>query len=86
MAVMRMKHIKESGGSNGLKRSIAYIMNPDKTEKGLLTGGNAGSDPGEVFASMMETKHFWDKTGGRRGYHFVISWKPISTPISSSIR
>ena len=76
MAVMRMKHIKESGGSNGLKRSIAYIMNPDKTEKGLLTGGNAGSDPGEVFASMMETKHFWDKTGGRQGYHFVISWKP----------
>ena len=58
MAVMRMKHIKESGGSNGLKRSIAYIMNPDKTEKGLLTGGNAGLDPGEVFASMMETKHF----------------------------
>ena len=73
MAVMRMKHIKESGGSNGLKRSIAYIMNPDKTEKGLLTGGTT---PEEVFDVMMETKQDWEKTGGRQGYHFVISWKP----------
>lgn len=76
MAITRMRHIKESGGSHGLKRSIAYIMNPDKTEGGLLVGGNAGLTPEEVFDSMMETKHHFDKTRGRQGYHFVISWKP----------
>ena len=41
MAITRMRHIKESGGSHGLKRSITYIMNPDKTKDGLLVGGNA---------------------------------------------
>ena len=76
MAITRMRHIKESGGSNGLKRSIAYIMNPDKTEEFLLVGGNAGTTPEEVFDVMMNTKREWDKTGGRQGYHFVISWKP----------
>lgn len=76
MAITKMRHIKGSGGSNGLKRSIAYIMNRDKTEDGLLIGGNAGTTPEEVFAVMMETKREWDKTGGRQGYHFVISWKP----------
>lgn len=76
MAITKMRHIKGSGGSNGLKRSIAYIMNPDKTEDGFLVGGNAGTTPEEVFAVMMETKREWDKTGGRQGYHYVISWKP----------
>ena len=76
MAITKMRHIKESGGSSGLKRSITYIMNPDKTEEGLLTGGNAGVTVQEVFDAMMETKHHFGKTKGRQGYHFVISWKP----------
>ncbi len=76
MAITKMRHMKGSGGSNGLKRSIAYIMNPDKTEDGLLVGGNAGTTPEEVFTAMMETKQEWDKPFGRQGYHFVISWKP----------
>lgn len=76
MAITKMRHIKESGGSNGLKRSIAYIMNPDKTDNGLLTGGNAGSTVPEVFDAMMETKRHFEKMKGRQGYHFVISWKP----------
>ena len=76
MAITKMRHIKGSGGSSGLKRSIAYIMNPDKTEDGLLIGGNAGTTPEEVFMVMMETKREWEKTEGRQGYHFVISWKP----------
>ena len=71
-----MRHIKGSGGSNGLKTSIAYIMNPAKTEDGILVGGNTGTTPEEVFDVMMETKQDWEKTGGRQGYHFVISWKP----------
>ena len=76
LAITRMRHIKGSGGSNGLKTSIAYIMNPDKTEDGILVGGNTGTTPEEVFDVMMETKQDWEKTGGRQGYHFVISWKP----------
>ena len=56
LAITKMRHIKGSGGSNGLKRSIAYIMNPDKTEEGILVGGNAGTSPDEVFTVMMETK------------------------------
>ena len=76
LAITRMRHIKGSGGSNGLKTSIAYIMNPAKTEDGILVGGNTGTTPEEVFDVMMETKQDWEKTGGRQGYHFVISWKP----------
>ena len=76
LAITRMRHIKGSGGSNGLKNSIAYIMNPAKTEDGILVGGNTGTTPEEVFDVMMETKQDWEKTGGRQGYHFVISWKP----------
>ena len=75
-AITKLRHIKGSGGSNGLKRSIAYIMNLEKTEDGLLIGGNAGTTPEEVFEVMMETKRDWDKTEGRQGYHFIISWKP----------
>ncbi len=51
-------------------------MNPQKTEDGLLVGGNAGTTPEEVFRVMMDTKREWEKTGGRQGYHFIISWKP----------
>ena len=76
MAITKMRHVKEAGGSNGLKRSVTYIMNPAKTEEGLLIGGNAGTSPGEVFTIMMDTKQHFEKTGGRQGYHFVLSWKP----------
>ena len=76
MAITKMRHVKEAGGSNGLKRSITYIMNPAKTMEGLLIGGNAGTSPEEVFTTMMDTKQQFDKTGGRQGYHFVLSWKP----------
>ena len=56
MAITKMRHMKGSGGSNGLKRNIAYIMNPDKTEDGLLVGGNAGTTPEEVFTAMNLSK------------------------------
>ena len=76
MAITKMNHLKGGEGSNGLKRSIAYIMNPEKTDGGLLVGGNSGTTPEEVFRSMMETKDHFGKQKGRQGYHFVISWKP----------
>lgn len=71
-----MMHIKGKNGSNGLKRCIAYIMNPEKTEEGILVGSNVGTSPEEIFQAMMDTKEEWGKTDKRQGYHFVISWKP----------
>ena len=76
MAITKMMHIKGSNGNNGLKRCISYIMNPEKTEDGLLIGSNSGNTPEEIFKVMMDTKEDWDKTDKRQGYHFVISWKP----------
>jgi hypothetical protein len=79
MAITKILNIKTSGGGNPgrhLHNAIRYIMNPDKTGDGELVGGNAGSQPGEVYAAMQDTKETWGKTSGRQGYHFVISWKP----------
>lgn len=64
------------GGTGHLKNSLRYILNPEKTEKGYLVGGNAGNDPEEIFRVMMDTKKEWGKTDKRQGYHFVISFKP----------
>lgn len=79
MAITKILNIKTSGGGDPgrhLYNAIRYIMNPDKTGDGELVGGNAGSQPGEVYAAMQDTKETWGKTSGRQGYHFVISWKP----------
>ena len=76
MAITKMMHIKGKNGNHGLKRCISYIMNPAKTDDGLLVGSNAGSTPEEIFQVMMDTKEEWGKTDKRQGYHFVISWKP----------
>lgn len=76
MAITKMRHIKGSSGNHGLKRSIAYIMNPDKTEDGLLVWSNAGTTVEEIFDVMMDIKKEWGKTDKRQGYHFVISWRP----------
>lgn len=74
MAITKMLHI--GGSSYDLKRSINYIMNPEKTENGVLVGGNSGTTPDDVFRVMMSTKELFDKTDKRQGYHFVISWRP----------
>ena len=74
MAITKMLHI--GGSSYDLKRSIHYIMNPEKTERGALVGGSCGTRPDDVFRVMMNTKELFDKVDKRQGYHFVISWKP----------
>lgn len=78
MAITKLMNIKASphGAGRHLANSIRYIMNPDKTNNGLLIGGNSGSDWNEVYKAMINTKNDWDKLGGRQGYHFVLSWKP----------
>ncbi len=78
MAVTKLMNIKESAGGGGkhLYNSIRYILNPDKTQGGLLTGGNAGYGHEEAYRAMMDTKKAWGKPEGRQGYHFILSWKP----------
>lgn len=78
MAVTKLMNIKSCphGAGRHLYNSIRYIINPEKTKDGLFVGGNAGSDAAEIYNVMIDTKRDWDKTDGRQGYHFVLSWKP----------
>lgn len=78
MAVTKLMNIKSCphGAGRHLYNSIRYIINPEKTKDGLYVGGNAGSDAAEIYNVMIDTKRDWDKTDGRQGYHFVLSWKP----------
>lgn len=78
IATTILKHLKEgaSNPSAHLKNSIRYILNPKKTEGGLWTGGNVGTDAGQAYQAMMDTKTDWQKFFGRQGYHYVISFAP----------
>lgn len=74
MATMRMMNIKEN--RQHLYNSIDYILKPDKTECGVWTGGNAGTDKYEVYRTMIETKNVWGKPDGRQAYHYTINFAP----------
>ena len=79
MAITKLDHLKESKKGNPaahLKNAIRYILNPEKTNGGMFVGGNCGTSAEEIYASMISTKEFFGKTGGRKGYHFVISFSP----------
>ena len=80
MAITKITNIGENRGAGSraahLKNALKYIMNPKKTEGMTLVGSNCGADPEECFERMMETKELYGKTGGRQGYHIVISFKP----------
>lgn len=81
MAVTKLLNIKEGKNSSSkhLYASIKYIMNPNKTDESVWIGGNAGSDPQEVYATFMNTKEEWGKKNGRQGYHFIISFEKGET-------
>lgn len=79
MAITKLGHMKESSRGNPgkhLKNAIRYILNPDKTEKMLLSGGNSGYDAAEIYTTFMDTKKEFGKLYGRQGYHVIISFKP----------
>ena len=81
MAYTKMHYLNESkdkrrGPSANLKRSIDYILNPEKTHGGRLVWGNCGLESSEIFESMLLTKRLFEKEGGRQGYHLVISFEP----------
>ena len=48
-------------------------MNPEKTEKVCELACGITQ---EIYDAMMTTKNEFNKTWGRQGYHFVISFKP----------
>ena len=79
MATTILKNLKEAKNrkpSAHLHNAINYIMNPEKTEKGLWISSNCGITSQEIYDAMMTTKNEFNKTWGRQGYHFVISFKP----------
>jgi len=69
MAVNKLKIIRSR-----LDSRIAYILNPDKTDGGLLTGG-VQCTPFTAYADMQETKKRFGKTDGRLAYHLIQSYK-----------
>lgn len=98
MAITKLMNICEVKTKSGksspkmsgthLKNSIEYVLNPEKTQGGLLCGSNISTDAQEAYQRMMDTKREWNeildippsskenKLFGRQGYHFVISWEP----------
>lgn len=78
MAITKMMHMKASSKARidiYLEHSINYILQPKKLGKANLVGG-INCLPDMAYQQMKATKQMFGKTGGRQGYHFVISLKP----------
>lgn len=80
MAITKLMHVKETPGCpyDHLRNAINYILdiqhNEAKTDHGALVGGNSGIDHKEILENFLETKREYEKTDGRQGYHFVLSF------------
>ena len=78
MAITKMMHMKASSKTRidiHLEHSINYILQPKKLGEANLAGG-INCLPEMAYRQMKATKRMFGKTGGRQGYHFVISLKP----------
>lgn len=78
MAITKMMHMKASSKARidiHLEHSINYILQPKKLGEANLAGG-INCLPEMAYRQMKVTKQMFGKTGGRQGYHFVISLKP----------
>ena len=78
MAITKTMHMKASGKGKidvHLEHAINYILQPKKLGSANLTGG-INCLPDMAYQQMKATKQMFGKTGGRQGYHFVISLKP----------
>ena len=73
--IMCMKAGKKGNVAAHLKHSLEYICDEAKTENGSLVGG-INCLPEYAYEQMIGTKEMFGKTGGRQGYHFIISLKP----------
>ena len=73
-----MMHMKASGKARidiHLEHSINYILQSKKLGEANLAGG-INCLPKMAYQQMKVTKRMFGKTGGRQGYHFVISLNP----------
>lgn len=78
MAITKIMHMKSAEHGNvsaHLKHSLAYICNEAKTENRSLVG-SINCLPDYAYEQMVGTKEMFGQTGGRQGYHFIISLKP----------
>ena len=78
MAITKMMHMKASSKARidiHLEHSINYILQPKKLGVANLAGG-INCLPDLAYRQMKAMKQMFGKTGGRQGYHFVISLKP----------
>ena len=78
MAITKVMHMKASSKARigiHLEHSINYILQPKKLGEANLVGG-INCLPDMAYQQMKATKQMFGKTGGRQGYHFVISLKP----------
>lgn len=77
MAISKILNMKDCGGhfhGKHLKRSLDYVMNPEKTQDGRLVGAiNCQADV--AFEQMKETKRKFGKVDKRQGYHIILSFK-----------
>ena len=77
MAISKILNMKDCGGhfhGKHLKRSLDYVMNPEKTQNGRLVGAiNCQVD--SAFEQMKATKRKFGKVDKRQGYHIILSFK-----------
>ena len=77
MAISKILNMKDCGGhfhGKHLKRSLDYVMNPEKTQDGRLVGAiNCQVD--SAFEQMKATKRKLGKVDKRQGYHIILSFK-----------
>ena len=78
MAITKVMHMKANNKSKidiHLEHAINYILQPKKLGDANLAGG-INCLPDTAYGQMKSTKQMFGKTGGRQGYHFVLSLKP----------
>ena len=61
--------------NGGLKATIEYVLNGDKTQEQILTA-HLNCDPGHAYQQMMDTKRELGKLDGRQCYHIIQSFAP----------
>lgn len=78
MAITKVLHMSadfENVVSSHLDNAIDYILQEKKLGTLHLSGGINCMTSG-TYEQMMATKKMFGKTGGRQGYHFILSLKP----------
>lgn len=73
-------HAPKSGGKHdSMAKAINYVLNPQKTDGGRLTG-SINCIKTTALKEMIATKQLYGKDAGdkrdRQAYHFAISWSP----------